>query len=84
MYHVPLALQFIYGCIEKGKNRDGEEKLRFQEEGREWRLPGLLYADDLALYGDLEEDLEAKMGRLADVCRRTGKRSMQVRARWWC
>ena len=38
--------------------------------GREWRLPGLLYADDLALYGDWEEDLKVMVGQFAEVCRR--------------
>ena len=46
--------------------------MRFQEEGREWRLPGLLYADDLVLYGKLEEDLKAMVGCFVDVCRRRG------------
>ena len=46
MYHVPLALQCIYGYSGEGdENGDGEE-------GREWRLPGLLYADDLVLCGE--------------------------------
>ena len=40
MHHVPLALQCIYGCSDGGENGDGEEV-------REWRLPGLSYADDL-------------------------------------
>ena len=44
----------------------------FQEEGRKWRLPGLLYADDLALYGESEEDLMAMVGRFIEVCRRRG------------
>ena len=26
--------------------------VRFMEEGREWRLPGLLYADDSVLCGE--------------------------------
>ena len=30
----------------------GRRGVRFQEEGREWRLPGLLYADDMVLCGD--------------------------------
>ena len=25
MYHIPLALQCIYGCSEGGENGDGEE-----------------------------------------------------------
>ena len=37
----------------------GRGDVRFQEEGRESRLPGLLYADDLILCGESEEDLRA-------------------------
>ena len=33
--------------------------MRFLEDGREWRLSGVLYADDLILGGELEEDLRA-------------------------
>ena len=29
----------------------GRRRVRFQKEGRGWILPGLLYADDLVLYG---------------------------------
>ena len=29
--------------------------VRFQEQGREWTLPGLLYTDELALCGESEE-----------------------------
>ena len=32
-------------------------EVRFVEDGREWKLIGLLYADDLVLYGKSEEDL---------------------------
>ena len=46
--------------------------MRFQEEGREWRLPGLLYADDLFLCSEPEEDLRAIVGRFIEVCRRRG------------
>ena len=56
-YHVPLALQFIYGCSDEGENGDGEE-------GSEWSLPGLLYAGDLVLCGESEEDLRAMVGIL--------------------
>ena len=35
--------------VKMGKGRRG---VRFVEEGREWRLPGILYADDLVLFGD--------------------------------
>ena len=30
----------------------GKRRLRFLEDGREWRLPDLLYADDLVLCGE--------------------------------
>ena len=33
--------------------------MRFQEDGREWRLPGLFYADILVLCGELGENLTA-------------------------
>ena len=46
--------------MKMGRGRRG---VRFQEEVREWRLPGLLYADDLVLYGESEEDLMSDGGR---------------------
>ena len=46
--------------------------MRFQEEGREWRLPGFLYADDLVLCSESEEDLRVTMERFGEVCRRRG------------
>ena len=42
----------------------------FQEEGREWRLPGLLYADNLVLCDELEEGLRAMVGCFAELYRR--------------
>ena len=64
--HFPLALQCINGrSDEGGENGDGEE-------GREWRLPGLMNADDLVLCGESEEDLRAMVGCFAEVCRRAG------------
>ena len=38
----------------------------FMEDGSKWRLPGLLYADDLVLCGDSEEDLRAMVGWFVD------------------
>ena len=35
-------------------------------------MPGLLYADDLVLCGESEEDLRAIVGRFTEVCRRRG------------
>ena len=40
------------------------------EDEREWRLPSLLYADDLVLCGESEEDLGVMVGRFAEVCSR--------------
>ena len=45
MHHVPLAFQCMYGCNDGVKNGDGKE-------GRDWRLPGHLNADDLVLCGE--------------------------------
>ena len=40
-----LFNEYIHGCSDEGdENGDREER-------REWRLPGLLYADDLVLFG---------------------------------
>ena len=64
MYHVPLALQCIYGRRDERSEKGGGE------EGREWRLPDLLYADDLVLCNESKEDLRAMVGRFVEVCRR--------------
>ena len=45
--------------------------MRFREEGREWGLPGLLYADNLVLCVKSKEDLRAMVGWFVEVCRRT-------------
>ena len=46
--------------------------MRFQEEGIEWKLPGHLFADDLVLCVESEEDLSAMAGRFIELCRRRG------------
>ena len=66
MHHVPLGLQCIYRCSD-----EGDENM-YGEEGREWRLPGLLCADNLVLCGESEKDLRAMMGHFVGVCRRRG------------
>ena len=50
----------------------GRRGVRFQEEGWEWRLSGFLYADDLVLCGESEENLRAIVGCFIWVCRRRG------------
>ena len=42
--------------------------MRLLEERRECRLPGLLYAGNLILCGESEEDLKVMMGHFAEVC----------------
>ena len=44
-------------------------EVRFLEDGRVWRLPGLLYADDLVLCGKSGKDLRAMVGWFAEVYR---------------
>ena len=34
----------------------GRREMSFLEDGREWRFPGLLYADDLVQCGESKED----------------------------
>ena len=50
----------------------GRRGVWFMEEGREWRIPGPLYADDWVLCGELEEDLRVMVGRFVEVCKRRG------------
>ena len=50
----------------------GRMGVRFLDDGREWRLPCLLYADDLVLCVESEEDLSAMLGQFAEVCKRGG------------
>ena len=40
---------YIYAEMKEVKMEMGRRGVRFLEDGREWRLPGLLYADDLVL-----------------------------------
>ena len=42
------------------------------KEESECRLPGLLYADNLVLCGELEEDLRVIVRRFAEECRKRG------------
>ena len=42
------------------------------KEGREWKLPGFLYADGLVLWGELENDLRVMVGQFVEVCRKRG------------
>ena len=50
----------------------GRSGMSLLEDGREWRLPDLLYADDLVLCGESEVELSVMVGRFAEVCRKRG------------
>ena len=47
----------------------GRRGVRFLQDGREWILPGLSYADDLVLCGESEENLGSMVGRFNEVCK---------------
>ena len=55
MYHIPFIVQCIYGWSNEGKDGDGKE-------GSEPN--GFLYADDLVLCDESEEDQNVNVGRL--------------------
>ena len=44
-----------------------EVKMRMGRRGESWDCPLLLYADDLALCGESEEDLKAMVGSFVGV-----------------
>ena len=52
------------------KMKMGRRGVRFLEDGREWRLPALLYADDLVLGGESEKDLRVMARQFVEVCKR--------------
>ena len=54
--------------IKEVKMGMGRREVRFLEHGREWKLPGLLYADDLVLCGDSEEDPRVMVRQFAEMC----------------
>ena len=69
----PWVLNVYMDAVMEVKMGMGRRGVRFQMEEREWRLPGLLYADDLVLYGESEEDLRVMVGHFTEVCRRRGQ-----------
>ena len=58
MYHVPLVFNVYMNGVMK------EMKIGM---GIKWRLPGLLYAGDLVLCVESEEDKRAMVGRYGCV-----------------
>src|SRR5678815_2772543 len=55
--------------LEVGVTRDS---VRMMENEREWRVPYLLYEDDLVLCGESEESLRGLVERFGRVCKRRG------------
>ena len=76
MYQVPLAELNVYKdrVMKEVKMWLGRRGMRFLEDGREGRLLDILYADDLVLCSESEEDLRVMVGRLTEVRRRRGLR----------
>ena len=60
---------YINAVMKKVRMVMGRMGVKFLEEGREWRLPGLVYADYFFLCV-IREDLRAMVGRFVEVCRR--------------
>ena len=61
---------YMDGVMKEVKMEMGRGRVSW--DWREWRLPGLLYADELVLCGESEEDLKVMVGQFAEVCRRRG------------
>ena len=70
MYVSPWLFNVFKDGVKEVKMGMGRRGVSILEDGREWRLPGLLYAEDLALCGESEGDL--MVGRFAEVCKRRG------------
>ena len=79
----PCLFNVYMDAVIKVKIGMGRSRMRFQE-GREWILPGFLYADNLVLCSKLKEDQRAMVGCFVEVCKRrglkvnAGKRKMMV------
>ena len=49
MHHVLLAFQCVYAVMKEVKMGMRRKGIKFHEEGKDWRMPGLLYVDNLVL-----------------------------------
>ena len=68
---------YIDAVMKEVKMRMRKKEGRFLKDGREWILHTLLYAYDLILCGESEEDLRAMVGWFAEMCKR--RRQSQCR-----
>ena len=70
-FHIPLTIYpYMDGMMKDVKMGMGRRGVSFLEDGRDWRLPGLLYGDGLVLFGEPEEDVRMMVERFSEVCRR--------------
>ena len=60
---------YMDGVMEVKMEMERRE-VSFMEDGRGWKFPGFLYADDLVLCGELEKDLTVMVEKFVEVCRR--------------
>src|SRR5678816_2479870 len=73
MCYVSFVIQFAYGWgYERIRGGVAEEGVRLMKNRREWKVPCLLYADDLVLCGESEESLRGLVERFGRVCKRRG------------
>ena len=56
---------YIDGVMKEVKMGMGRRGASFLEDGREWRVPSVLYADDLVLCSESEEYLRGMVERFA-------------------
>src|SRR5678815_1629129 len=64
-----LYMDEVMKELEVGVTRDS---VRMMENGGEWRVPYLLYEDDLVLCGESEESLRGLVEKFGRVCKRKG------------
>ena len=57
-----LSNIYMDGVMKEVNMGMGRKGVSFMEDRREWRLPNLLYTNDLVLCGELEEDLKVIVG----------------------
>ena len=57
---------------EVNENGGAEDRSKVSGGGREWRLPGLLYADVLVLCGNSKDNLKVMVIHFVEICRRRG------------
>ena len=61
---------YINGVMKEVNMEVRRGGVSFMEDEREWRLSGLLHADDLVLCSRSEEDLRVMVGWFPEGCRR--------------